>query len=110
MLLHDCPIPVEDIFVLADQPDFEQITSFKLCDVSTAKYQQLRNYPYGDTVTGAPGVPENKLPIQKLQYHFMSRKVDPCVFKQAEQEIKPHRLEPNTQGLQEYISKVKKYA
>jgi len=48
-------------------------------------------------------VPESKLPIQKLQYHFMSRKVDPEVIKQAEQDLKPRRLEPNTKGLQDYL-------
>jgi hypothetical protein len=40
----------------------------------------------------------------------MSRKVEPGVFKQAEQEIKPNRLEPNKKGLEEYIKKVEEYA
>jgi hypothetical protein len=109
MLLHDYSIASVDMFLLASQLDYDKIASFKLCDVSTSEYEQFRNLPKGNQ-QGAEGVPESKLPIQKLQYHFMSRKVDPEVIKQAEQDLKPRRLEANSDGLQKYLKDVAEYA
>jgi hypothetical protein len=91
------------MFIIANPQDYEKITAFKLRDLPPAEYEQLRNHPQGDRKTGVKGVPEDKLPIDKLQYHFMSRQVDADVIKQAEQDARPIRLEPSNQGLKEYI-------
>ena len=54
-------------------------------------------------------MPEDWHSIEKFQFHFMSRHVDPNVIKEAEQATRPTRLEPNTDGLKAYISKVEEY-
>ena len=54
--------------------------------------------PHGDRNTGIDGVDENLLPIQKAAYHFMSRKLDPQVLIQAEKDMLPTRMEPNSKS------------
>lgn len=48
MLLSDYSIASADMFLLASQLDYDEIASFKLCDVSESEYEQLRNHPHGD--------------------------------------------------------------
>ena len=50
------------------------------------------DFPRGSFL-GEKGVPEDWLPIQKMQYHFMSRKVDPLVIKEAEEAMRPKHFE-----------------
>ena len=42
---------------------------------------------------GEKGVPEDWLPIYKMQYHFMSRKVDPLVIKEAKEAMRPKHFD-----------------
>ena len=66
--------------------------------------------PAGDRATGINGVEENLLPIQKAACHFMSRKLDPQVLTQAEKDMLPTRMEPNSKSFSEYFKSLTTYA
>jgi pyruvate/2-oxoacid:ferredoxin oxidoreductase alpha subunit len=66
--------------------------------------------PQGDRRTGKIGVEENLLPIQKAAYHFMSRKLDPQVLIDAEKDMLPERMEPNSKSFEKYFIELKSYA
>ena len=68
------------------------------------------DFPKGDRNTGIDGVDENFLPIQKAAYHFMSRKLDPQVLIQAEKDMIPTRMEPNSKSFEKYFIDLKSYA
>ena len=54
------------------------------------------NLPAGDSETGQEGVTEDFLSIQKARYHFMSRNLDPQVLIEAEKDMLPTCMEPNS--------------
>ena len=66
--------------------------------------------PHGDRDTGIKGVEEDLLPIQKAAYHFMSRKLDPQVLIQAEKDMLPTRMEPNSKNFGKYFESLKAYS
>ena len=66
--------------------------------------------PHGDRDTGKEGVKEDLLPIQKAAYHFMSRKLDPKVLNQAEKDMLPTRMEPNSKSFSKYFESLTTYA
>ena len=66
--------------------------------------------PAGDRYTGIKGVDENLLPIQKAAYHFMSRKLDPQVLIDAEKDMLPTRMEPNSKSFEKYFGYLNYYA
>ena len=68
------------------------------------------NLPRGDKDNGIKGVKEDLLPIQKTAYHFMSRKLDPQVLIDAEKDMLPTRMEPNSKSFEKYFIDLKSYA
>ena len=53
------------------------------------------------------GFAEDKLPIQKMRFHFMSHKVDPKKLEEAEQEMLPKKMKLCNDGFKNYINEIK---
>jgi hypothetical protein len=62
--------------VFASKQNYDKIVDFKLCDLESEQHKKWMDKKNGE-MGELNGVPEEKLPIVKYIYHFMSRKVDP---------------------------------
>ena len=55
-------------------------------------------------------VPEESLPIVKLVYNFMSRKIDPKILREAQQAMLPQHFELSDANFENYLNKIKEDA
>ncbi len=56
------------------------------------------------------GVPEDWLPMLKMQYHFMCRKVDPLVIKVAAEAMRPKHFKLSQKSFNKYLDGLKEKA
>ena len=102
MLRKDFSIPPSNIALFASKENYDKIVGFKLWDENLEEHKIYLNEP--------SYVPEESLAIQKLVYHFMSRKIDRKVLKEAQQAMLPQHLELSQASFTKYLDKIKEDA